>query len=136
MGDIVVRVFVRHPDTVGVSFVICYFSGYYLIHRCLMQDEKSKRALLGCSQPRSAFEKVMSTIGAQDSNLAGLQCENGHDFLQVYGRMASALFNVFTSNYAAEMNSAVHSSKRGVTGQVSTREQSRDKIRKLNSEKK
>ena len=136
MGDIVVRVFVWHPDTVGFSSVICYFSGYYLIDRWLMQDKISKRALLGCSQPRCAFEKVMTTIGAQDSNLAGLQRENGHDFLQVYGRMSSAFFNVFTSNFAAMMNSAVHSSKRGMAGQDNTREQSRDKIRKLYSAKK
>ena len=94
-----------------------------------MQDQTSKRALFGCWQPRSAFERVMTIIGAQDSNLAGLQCENGHDFLQVYGMMASALFSVFTLNYAAEMNSAVHSSKRGMAGQVNTRQQSRDKIR-------
>ena len=73
-----------------------------------MQDEASRRALLGCCLPRSAFQLVMTTIGEQDSNLANLQCESGHDFILVYGRMASALFNVFTSKYAAEMNSAIH----------------------------
>ena len=108
-----------------------------MIHRWLMQDEEASRpALLGCSQPRSAFEKVMVAIGEQDSKIAGLECESGHDFLQVYGMMASALFNMFTANYAAEMNSVIHARKRSTTERVATREQNQDKLRKLNSAKK
>ena len=102
-----------------------------------MQDEEvSRPALLGCSQPRSAFEKVMVTIGEQDSVIASLECESGHDFLPVYGRMASALFNMFTANYAAEINSVIHARKRSTSERVTTREQTLDKLRKLNSEKK
>ncbi|XP_043218350.1 uncharacterized protein LOC122379861 [Amphibalanus amphitrite] len=130
--DLLNRGKLLYPSELAVelSMNICH------VYRWLMQDDASRSALLGCSEPRSCFEKVMTTIGEQDSSLAGLKCESGHDFLLVYGRMASALFNVFTSNYATEMNSAIHSSKGRMTSQMTTREQSRDKIRKLNSGKK
>lgn len=101
-----------------------------------MQDSASRRALFSCSQPRSAFQEVMTSIGEQDNNISRLRCTSGHNFLKVYGRMSSALFNVFTSNYAAELNSAIHSGKSGMGSSVATRKQGQDKVKKLNSAKK
>ena len=48
--------------------------------------------------------------------------------------MTGALFNLFTSNYAKEVNSAIHMKRKGDTPSVMvTREQGADKRRKLAS---
>ena len=102
-----------------------------------MQDEASRRALLGCSEPRSTFEQVATVIAQQDNQLTSLQCASGHNFLPLYGQMARALFNVFTSNYATEVNSAIHSTKRRNTSPVvmRRRDQTENKVRKLSGAK-
>lgn len=101
-----------------------------------MQDSETRYALFGCSNPRAAFEKVVTRIGEQNTRLAGLRCSNGHFFIKTLQRMSSALFNVFTSNYAAEANSVIHASKSSAPSTVVTRNHGRDKIRKLTGGKK
>ena len=103
-----------------------------------MQDEASRRALLGCSEPRSTFEQVATVIAQQDNQLASLQCASGHNFLPLYGQnMARALFNVLTSNYATEVNSAIHSTKRRNTSPVvmRRRDQTENNVRNLSGAK-
>lgn len=56
---------------------------------------RARRTRLGCSQPRFALEQMVTNIDEQGSSQANLQCASDHDFLQFYGTIASALFNVF-----------------------------------------
>ena len=106
------------------------------IHRWLVQDAETRYALFGCSQPRAAFQKVAAAIGQEDTRLVELHCRNGHGFMQILTKMAGALFNIFTSNYASETNSAIHASSGYTPSSSATRNKSRDKVNKLTSAKK
>ena len=106
------------------------------ICRCLVQDTETRCALYGCSQPRGAFEKVVTAIGQQNTRLNNLKCKNDHSFMKTLARMAGSLYNIFTSNYAAELNSDIHASRGYQASPATTRNKDRDKLSKLSSAKK
>lgn len=103
-----------------------------------MQNPETRYALFGCSQPRAVFEKVVATIGDDNTRLNDLRCGNGHAFIRTLRWMAGALFNIFTSNYAAEANSSIHASRSSSSAPstMATRNQGCDKVRKLTGAKK
>ncbi|XP_043218673.1 uncharacterized protein LOC122380004 [Amphibalanus amphitrite] len=108
----------------------------YLMYRWLVQDEETRYALFGCSKPRAAFQKVAAVISQEDTRLVELHCGNGHGFIPTLTKMAGALFNIFTTNYASETNSAIHASSGYTPSPSVTRSKGRDKVHKLTSAKK
>ena len=69
-------------------------------YRSLTENNETKYALFGCSNPREAFSNVMINIMKDNEDYNHLTCLNGHLFLeQTFKAMTRSLFNVFTSNY-------------------------------------
>ena len=104
-----------------------------VIRECLTDNNETKYALFGSSNPREAFSNVMIIIMKDNEDYINLTCLNGHLFLeQTFKTMTRSLFNVFTSNYVWEISSEIHQYKatksKVFTG---TRSQNRCKIRKL-----
>jgi hypothetical protein len=115
---------------VDVSKEICH------TYRCLMKDKVTRYALFGCTNPKEAFQNVMSKISENNDQLRDLSCVNGHKFVdKTFRTMAGALFNAFTSNYSKDITSDVHNKKKSPGISVTTRNQSNDKIRKLTGRK-
>ena len=54
-------------------------------------------------------------------SLAVMWDSNGHAFIKILRMLAGQLFNIFTSNYAAEANSSIHASSSSSPSTMSTR---------------
>ena len=54
-------------------------------------------------------------------SLAVMWDSNGHAFIKILRMLAGQLFNIFTSNYAAEANSSIHASSSSAPSTMATR---------------
>ena len=63
-------------------------------YRCLTRDKRMRYVLLGCTNPKLAFKRVMVRIIAINYHIRELNCVIGHEFLRkVLRTMAGTLFN-------------------------------------------
>ena len=99
-------------------------------YRCLTGDKRTRYVLLGCTNPKVAFKRVMVRIIAINYHNRELNCVIGHEFLRkVLRTMAGTLFNVLISIFTKELSSDIHTDKSRVKGiAVDTLSVSNDKI--------
>ena len=87
-----------------------------LDYRCLTGDKRTRYVLLGCTNPKVAFKRVMVRIIAINYHIRELNCVIGHEFLRkVLRTMAGTLFNIFISIFTKELSSDIHTDKSRIT---------------------
>ncbi len=71
--------------------------------------------LLSSTEPRKVFTQAFLTICSNTTETQSIicqHCENGHDFSELFERLAIKMFNTFAKNICAERNSEIHKGKK------------------------
>ncbi len=87
----------------------------------------AKNFLFEHTNARDIFVQSLISLCESLHGLLVLSCENGHSFKRPFQEVARKMFNIFTKNYCAEVNSVVHEQKKRKAGQ------DQRKVKKLQS---
>ena len=103
----------------------------YKLHRHIFSDSRLKDILLSSPNPCEVF--VIASSEAISIEQLEVTCENGHNFAKTFlPKFGRKMFNLCTSNYVRDLNSAIHETKKRTLQSKSC--QASRKIQKLQSQ--
>lgn len=91
-----------------VAYMSCMY--IYSFFDSIMKNDSTKNIVTKAENPRNLFlialEEVMRMSMETDSFL-GIYCEEGHEFLPLFLKISSSLFNLMMKNFVNDLNSSI-----------------------------
>ncbi len=112
-----------------LTYVTCLHA--WKFYHDIQSQKEAYQLMLSSIAPQKVFVSAFIDTCSESSNTQDIltqQCENGHIFQKLFGRLAVKMFNTFAKNMCAEKNSSIHKGKK----RSSTSKDGR-KIKKLQS---